>query len=259
MRGTFFSQQVSDLSKYFRVIVPDLRGHGRSSPLLDGQGLPTLTDDVEELLKKLDLSNVVLIGWSMGAMLAWGVLQGPESTRIERLVTIDMVPRLLNDADWKFGLRDGEDASAFLPATKRMVDDWPGFTRFFVPRIFARGCLKERQGLADQIIGETEQNDAGSMARLWMSMADQDFRDDLSKIKVPTLIICGVLSQLYSEAANDWVVDQIQNARRVDFANSGHAPHLEEPEIFTREIKQFADEIGNCVGGRTLDAVSDTD
>lgn len=243
MQGKFFDQQLATLSSNFRVVVPDLRGHGQSSPLTDGQGLSTLVDDVSELLVDLELSEVILVGWSMGAMVAWGVMQGSNAVRIAGLVTIDMVPRLLNDTAWQYGLRDGQDASVFTPATKRMTDDWPSFTRFFVPRIFARGRQDERQALADQIINETDHNDARSMARLWMSMAEQDFRGVLSSIKVPALVIHGRLSQLYSEAANDWVAKQMPNARRVEFANSGHAPHFEEPKKFSREIKKFADEI----------------
>ena len=249
MQGKFFDQQVSALSPNFRVVVPDLRGHGRSSPLREGQGLPTLVDDVAELLVSLDLSGALLVGWSMGAMVAWSLMQRKESTRIAGLVTIDMVPRLLNDEIWKFGLRDGLDASVFSPVAKRMIADWPEFTRVFVPRIFARGKSDERKALANQMVNETEKNDPESMARLWLSMAEQDFRSNLSKIDTPALVVHGALSQLYSEAANDWVVGQMPNARRVDFASSGHAPHIEEPGLFAREIEKFADEIESCVGG----------
>ena len=249
MQGQFFDQQFAALSPDFRVVVPDLRGHGRSSSVLQGQNLSTLVDDVNELLINLKLSESMLIGWSMGAMVAWSVMQGAAADRIAGLVTIDMVPRLLNDTDWKFGLRDGRDASVFSPVAKRMVEDWPGFTRFFVPRIFAAGHSDERKAIADRIVNETEKNDPESMARLWMSMANQDFRSSLSKIDTPALVVHGAQSQLYSEAANAWVADQMPNARRVAFADSGHAPHIEEPDRFNREIKKFADEIGDYVGG----------
>jgi pimeloyl-[acyl-carrier protein] methyl ester esterase len=249
MQGKFFDEQIAALAPDFRVVVPDLRGHGRSSPLTMGQGLPTLVDDVNQLLVNLELSESILIGWSMGAMVAWGVMQGLAADRIAGLVTIDMVPRLLNDTDWKFGLREGKDASVFSPIAKRMIEDWPGFTRFFVPRIFATGQCDERMAMTDRMVNETEKNDPESMARLWMSMAEQDFRGDLSKIDLPALVIHGALSQLYSEAANAWVADQMPDARRVAFANSGHAPHIEEPDLFDREIKKFAGEIGDYIGG----------
>jgi pimeloyl-ACP methyl ester carboxylesterase len=240
MRGEFFREQQAALSSRFRVVVPDLRGHGGSSHLEDGQGLPTLIDDVAELLASLDLSQTILIGWSMGAMVAWGVMQRKEAERVSGLVTIDMVPRLLNDNNWKFGLREGQDAGVFSGAVGRMLADWPGFTRILVPRIFARGHEAQRETLTDWLVRETEKNHPESMAQLWLSMVDQDFREELAHIDVPALVAYGAHSQLYSAEASEWVANKIPNARRVGFANSGHAPHLEEPDLFNREIETFA-------------------
>ncbi|MCH7895105.1 MAG: alpha/beta hydrolase [Proteobacteria bacterium] len=242
MRGTFFKQQIAAFSPRFRVVAPDLRGHGQSSQLEDGQGLSTLVDDVAELLAELDLSRAIVVGWSMGAMISWALVQHKEARRISALVSIDMVPRILNDESWKFGLRDGRDASVFSSVIDRMLGDWPGFTRFFVPRIFADGRESERQALVDWIVEETENNHPESMARLWMSIGNQDFRNDLARQQLPALVTYGMLSQLYPPEASAWIVRNMPNARRVGFTNSGHAPHLEEPELFNREIETFAEQ-----------------
>lgn len=240
MQSTYFKAQIAALSPQFRVVVPDLRGHGQSSHLEDGQGLPTLVDDVAELLVHLDLSQALVVGWSMGAMVTWGLLQHKESARVSALVSIDMVPRILNDEAWTFGLRVGSDASVFSGVVKRMLADWPRFTRIFVPRIFAHESGAQQQALVDWMVAETEDNHPPSMAQLWMSIGDQDFRKDLVNLQLPTLIIFGRRSQLYRPEASEWLADNIANATRVGFANSGHAPHLEEPDLFNREIESFA-------------------
>lgn len=59
MCGEFFGKQVADLSSRFRIVVPDFRGHGDSSHLVDGQDLPTLVADVTELIVSLDLSQAI--------------------------------------------------------------------------------------------------------------------------------------------------------------------------------------------------------
>lgn len=240
MQSEFFKEQIARLSPRFRVVVPDLRGHGQSSELQDGQGLSTLVDDVAELLVDLDLSQVIVIGWSMGAMISWSLLQRTEAARVSALVSIDMVPKLLNDPSWSFGLREGSNASVFSGVVSRMTADWPRFTKIFVPRIFARDRAVERKALVDWMVHETEHNHSQSMAQLWMSMADQDLRNDLANISLPTLVIYGELSQLYRSEASEWVADNMPNATRVGFANSGHAPHLEEPDLFNKEIESFA-------------------
>jgi pimeloyl-ACP methyl ester carboxylesterase len=240
MQSAFFKEQIASLSPRFRVVVPDLRGHGHSSRLTAGQGLPTLVDDVAELLVSLDLTQAIVIGWSMGAMVSWSLAERKEAERLTGLVSIDMVPRLLNDESWAFGLHSGQDASAFSGMVERMLADWPRFTRIFVPRIFARGREAERQALVDWIVKETEENHAQSMAQLWLSIGDQDFRNNLANLQLPTLITYGALSQLYPAEASEWLANTIPNATRVGFANSGHAPHLEEPTLFNKEIESFA-------------------
>jgi pimeloyl-[acyl-carrier protein] methyl ester esterase len=244
MQSLFFKEQVAGLSPRFRVVVPDLRGHGRSSRLRQGQGLSTLVDDVAELLVGLDLTQVIVIGWSMGAMVSWGLAQHEQSDRLSALVSIDMVPKILNDESWPFGLHAGPDASVFSGVVDRMLSDWPRFTRIFVPRIFARGRDSERKALVDWMVHETEQNHAQSMAQLWMSISDQDFRNDIANLQLPTLVTYGALSQLYRAEASEWITNNAPNASRFRFADSGHAPHLEETRLFNEAIESFARQTG---------------
>lgn len=247
MRGDYFDGQLAALAARFRVIVPDLRGHGASSPVDDGHGFDVLVEDVMELFMALGLDDVTLVGWSMGAMLSWGLLSGRESGRITSLVTVDMVPRLLNDEQWQFGLRQGRDAGAFSGAVERMRQDWPAFTRVFVPRIFAKDRLEQRKSVVDRVIADTEMNDPASMVRLWNSMVEQDFREALSYIEIPCLVTYGALSQLYSEAASSWVAGQLRNAHAQRFAESGHAPHLEETDLFNDKVMAFAEQSGRML------------
>jgi pimeloyl-[acyl-carrier protein] methyl ester esterase len=242
LSGACFGAQVPALARQFRVLAPDLRGHGASSPLAEGQGFATLVDDVVELLCGLDLHDVVVVGWSMGGMLSWALTQRPEAARLARIATVDIVPRLLNDAHWRFGLRDGRDAGVFARTTARMREDWPAFTRVFVPRVLAAGDDPLRRRLRPWLIGLSEGNDGRSMARLWSSMVAQDLRDQLPRITLPCLVACGARSQLYPAEASTWVEGRIADARLVRFDHSGHAPHLEEPERFRATVTAFARE-----------------
>jgi pimeloyl-ACP methyl ester carboxylesterase len=69
----------------------------------------------------------------------------------------------------------------------------------------------------------------------------QDFRDELARIEQPSLIVHGAHSQLYGPDTAAYLAHALPDARAVRFDHSGHAPHLEEPELFNRLVRDFAD------------------
>ena len=243
MRKEAFDSQFSGLARRFRLIAPDFRGHGESSPVTAGDGIENLAADLNELLEHLDLHDVIIVGWSMGAMVAWALMQGPAERRVAGLVAIEMVPRILNDDSWRHGLRRGDDASAFASDIARMRDNWAKYAEEFVPRNSARGREKQSSALLGQLSELVRDNDAECMALLWQSLSEQDMRQQVSELRVPSLITYGERSQLYDEAAFVWMVQNIPNSRRVGFTDSGHAPHMEESERFNAVLEQFADRL----------------
>jgi len=238
--GALFEAQLDALAADFRVVAPDLPGHGASASFPPGAEFGWLADSLADLIGELNLRELCLVGWSLGAMVAWDLLRRHPGVPIRRLVTIDMVPRLLNDASWSYGLRTGEDNHVFDRNVRWMLDDWTGYTELFISRIFARGGEARRCGLLAQARSVAAMSDPTSMARIWVQMVEQDFRDDLSNFRLPTVVATGALSQLYGKPASDWIVRRMPNARSRVFEASGHAPHMEEPEAFNRVLAEFA-------------------
>jgi pimeloyl-[acyl-carrier protein] methyl ester esterase len=238
-----FARQSRDLSDRYRVVVPDMRGHGRSKKFASGDGIDTLAGDLEKLLVELDLSDVILVGWSMGALVAWQTVEGPQRGRIRGIVTIDMVPRVLNGDGWQHGLRAGTHLYDIDIDLSKMRNDWRAFTRAYVPMVFADGKAIERRDLIDDMLELVGDNDIESMTNLWHALVHADLVDSVQQLDVPTLITYGALSQIYTEEAAVWMDKHIPLSRRVCFVDSGHAPHLEEPERFNQALVDFADEL----------------
>ena len=86
-------------------------------------------------------------------------------------------------------------------------------------------------------------NDVGSMTQLWRAIVNADLVEQVQTLDVPTMITYGQLSQVYDEPAAVWLEQHIPNSRRVAFAESGHAPHLEEPRLFNQALRQFIEEL----------------
>jgi pimeloyl-[acyl-carrier protein] methyl ester esterase len=251
MGAALFAPQRAALGRRFRVITPDLRGHGRSSRLEPGQGLQTLADDLAQLIRQLDLENALLCGWSLGAMVAWDALLRHGAGRIAGLVIEDMTPRIPGDAAWSLGLLGGHDEAASARAITAMEQDWVAFCPVFVPRIFARNHAESRQDLVRRTIRQAEKCDPASMALLWRSMIRQDFRPALASLQTPSWVLYGAQSRLYAPATSGWLEETIPHAKRISFANSGHAPHMEEPEAFNRIIESIADTLSTTVTSTT--------
>ena len=238
-----FAKQRRELCDRYRVVVPDMRGHGHSKTFVKGDGIDTLAADLEKLLVELDLTDVILVGWSMGALVAWQTVEGPQRGRIKGIVTIDMVPRVLNGDGWQHGLRAGTHLYDIDIDLSKMRDDWRAFTRAYVPMVFACGKAIERRALIDDMLELVSDNDIESMTNLWHALVHADFVDTVQQLAVPTLITYGALSQIYTEEAAAWMDEHIPLSRRVCFKESGHAPHLEEPEQFNQALVDFADEL----------------
>lgn len=238
--GRFFHAQQSALENQFRVVTPDLRGHG-ASPAPDGR--PTveqLAADLRTLADRLELEGAVAVGWSMGAMVLWRALQMGLADRLAGMVVVDMTPRIVNDADWKLGLKGGYDLKAASAARRAMLADWPAFGAAMARSITAEGLEQERCGLIEWTGLAVARNAPEPLSHLWGSLAEQDFRSELDRFELPTLIAHGAKSQLYPIETSLFLQSRLPDARRVAFDRSGHAPHLEEPEAFNHLIAEFA-------------------
>lgn len=228
-RGFFERQNV--LADAFRVIAVDLRGHGRSPA---GPVPPTIelaAHDIAGLACALDLEGAVGVGWSLGAAILWRVLSGPASDRFAGAVVVDMTPRVLNDRDWDLGL-SRETCEARSQAIR---DDFPAFAAAAGQAIFAAPGAE-----ADRAAEAFAANDPAAIGAMWQSLVDEDVRPLLPSIRQPTLIVHGARSHLYGADTAGHLAAALPDARAVTFDRSGHAPHLEQPELFNATLREFA-------------------
>ncbi len=237
--GELFDDQLQGLSDRFRVVVPDLPGHGASSEFATDAEFSSLADAVAELIRQLKLDSACLVGWSLGALVAWDVLNRHRDLKISGLVTIDMVPRVLNDGDWQYGLREGEDYHAFDRDIEMILEDWPAYTDLLAPRWLGLGAGKSLPDLLLRVKAAAQSNQPDSMANIWRLLVEQDLRPALGEIQLPTLVITGGQSALYAVPAGEWLVEHMPSARLEVFEDSGHAPHLDQPQRFNQLLAEF--------------------
>jgi len=232
--GGFFDAQ-RPLANDFRLITLDLRGHGASM----GRGLrPTvarIAQDIEELSAHLGLEDVLGVGWSLGASVLWRLLAGSAAHRFAGAVVVDMTPCVQNDGDWTLGL--SPDHCAQRSAAIRQ--DFLAFAATAGRAIFTDPDQGSSSN-GDWAITEFQKNDPLAIETLWESLASEDYRGGLGAITQPVLIVHGAHSHLYGSATADYLAAAIPNSRRVQFDQSGHTPHMEQPDLFNQVIQDFA-------------------
>ncbi|MBS4044828.1 MAG: alpha/beta hydrolase [Alphaproteobacteria bacterium] len=236
--GDYFGPQAEALARDFRLIMPDLPGHRRSPATPGNLSIPALAADLHELIMARRLDKPVLIGWSMGAMVALDYIAQFGSDGLAGLVIEDMTVKITNESGWRFGIRNGFDAAQSAAAVAAMRENWVGYSQNAMPRLFARSYTPDA-ALGEWISAEITRNDGAAMAALWQSMAEQDYRTLLPALTLPVLILHGGESQLYEPAVSQWMAANIPGARRCCFDNAGHSPHLEVPEAYNRVLVEF--------------------
>ena len=240
--GGFFREQEA-LTDRFRLIRIDLRGHGASSEAADRAGndatVERIAGDVSELAEALDLEGAIGVGWSLGATVLRHVLTGPAAARFAGAVVIDMTARVLNDAEWDLGL----SAEACEARSAAIREEFQRFALDAGQGIFAQPVENGARAMADWASFEFARNDPATIASLWASLVRQDVRALLERIAHPTLVVHGAQSRLYGEDTADHLVAALPDARAVRFERSGHAPHLEQPELFNATLTDFADRL----------------
>jgi len=236
MRGAIFDNLIGGLPDRFDCHAPDLPGHGERQA--DEPSLAAAAQTLADLLEARNLNDVVVVGWSMGAAVAWHYIERFGADRIAGLMTVDMSPKLGSDAGWPHGLiGQGEDDLSLT--TERMIADWRGMaeaiaTTMFGQREGAPGY--SRQAALNQILA----NDPGKMITMWKALAGMDKRPVIARLTCPLLATCGALSRVYPGSTAQWLAGTAPRGQMHVFEASGHSPHLEEPEAFAARLVEFA-------------------
>lgn len=226
--GGFFAPQLEALSELTEVIAPDLPGHGTTGDKVT-PSIEAGADALAALMQEEGIDEAVLVGWSMGALVAWSMIERHGSGRLAALVVEDMAPRVINGPDWTLGTLNGLDGPRNAVFLKAIEGQWPLLAPATARRSFAPGARKELVDFAER---EMRRANPRLLAAMWRSLTIQDFRPLTPRIDVPVVLARGARSQLYGLAAAEWQAAHLPRARIETFARSGHSPHLEESSSF---------------------------
>ncbi|QIS39469.1 alpha/beta fold hydrolase [Clavibacter capsici] len=174
----------------YRVITYDRRGFGRSDKPLTGYDYNTFASDLDAVLTELDLRDVTLVGFSMGGGEIARYIGTRGEERLHSVVFASAVPPYLEKTDDNPDGPLTKDAAAEMTAglTKDEDSFYDEFTTGFYS---ANGVLKVTEAERQEAIALAHQSKKHAALASMAAFATTDFRDDLTKVTVPTLVIHG--------------------------------------------------------------------
>ncbi len=233
MRPTVWAEVIAALGERPRLRCPTLPGHdGRSPP-------PTLQAWADTLAATLDEGSV-LVGWSLGAMLALMTAQR-HPAKVARLLLLAASPRFVADPHWPHGLPD-----ATVAAFVRGFASEPQATlkRFAALQVLGdRGGRRLARRLSECLAlpADASSTDCAALAAALAVLVSVDLRTLPETITQPCRLLHGEADALMPVTAARWLAQQLGDAPLQLLADTGHALPLAASSTCARLIAGFAD------------------
>ncbi|MGW2252870.1 alpha/beta fold hydrolase [Kitasatospora sp. NPDC001660] len=220
-----------------RVISLDRRWSGQSDRPWWGQRIARHGKDLDELLTRLDLYDVIAVGQSMGASTIWAYTSLCGTGRLAGIATIDQTPKMLNTPDWPHG---------FYGLTEQNLG-----TLFATPEAFATGHGRPWPDPAelDARLKAAGGRGAESLITLdthalLLDHSRQDWRDEVTRARVPVLVIAGADSQFWPSAHAEATAALNLRAAAAVIPDAGHTTHVDQPAAVNEQLIAFFASLG---------------
>jgi sigma-B regulation protein RsbQ len=219
----------------YRVVLFDYVGSGKSDwSAYDQNRYGTLEGyvrDVLDICEELNLRDVIFVGHSVSSMI--GVLaanQAPE--RFAKLILVGPSPRYINDADYIGGF-ERADIEGLLDTMER---NYLGWASFLTPVIMKN---PERPELTSELNASFCSTDPEIARRFAEATFYADNRADLSKVKVPALIMQCSDDAIAPLSVGEYTHQNLAGSSFRVLAATGHCPHMSHPSETIRVIKEY--------------------
>lgn len=233
------------LTRHHQVYRWDARAHGvHPEPGGSPPTVQRMARDLHNLLDHYHLSTAVLVGHSMGAMTLWQYIRDYGCARIEKVVFVDMSPKLMTDEHWKFGIYGDFDAQRAQDFQAQLQTD-------FVESVLRLGA----HGLNQRARADYAANGKGwerareslreqpveALIACWQSLIEADYRSMLDTISVPALLVWGEHSNFYTTETGRYLSSRIPDAILEIYEGTDHFPHQWQRERFVDDLRKFID------------------
>lgn len=220
---TAWYRQIARLEATFTCLAPDLPGYGESSDPAE----PGLEPIVDALIELLAGRSAHVMGVSFGALCALGLTRRRPDL-VHSLVLADATLGRANDPE--------VTRREWLALRSRLANDIAEASRDRAAKIAAPGAESD---IVEEIAVHMRRARPAGYRNVAETIAMTDARSWLPAIVQPSLILCGVEDSVTGAAVSKELVERLPNARLTMIALAGHAPHIEQPDVFANAVMAF--------------------
>jgi 3-oxoadipate enol-lactonase len=218
------------LLPYFRVVRYDKRGHGLTDAAPPPYSADELAQDVAGLLDTLAIEQAVICGVSVGGLIAQAfALTYPR--RVPALILCDTGARIGSVDSWQQRV-DTVLAGGLKPLESPTMERW-----FSAP--FRERRPADIRGYSNMLLQTSVAGYVGTCCAL----RDSDFRQAISRLRIPTLVLCGADDIATPPELGTELAGLIPGAQFSLIENAAHLPCIEQPEKMTETMMQFFEEV----------------
>lgn len=233
---SMWDPQMPALTREFRVLRYDTRGHGASSAATAPFGIEHLGRDVLALLDHAGVARAHFCGFSMGGMIGtWLGIHAPH--RLDRLVLAHTAARIGPVSMWN------ERIETVIAQGMQAISDAA------MRRWFTAGFLASHTDIVGALKVSMEQNSPVGYTQCCAAIRDTDFRNTIARIGTPTLVISGTQDIATTPADGCFLAQHIAGSRAVEI-DSAHLSNIEKPREFTAALRAFLRANETAAGSR---------
>lgn len=241
MSSAVWRFQADVLSDKFRVVMPDLAGHG-SSDQSERYDFAHFASDLKQLFVHLDLRDVLLAGWSMGAQIALQAC-GELHVRLTAVALISGTPCFAANASFPHGLKATEINGMELKVRRNIGRALAGFNA----GMFAPDELDDpnRAREVEDILSAIPIPHESVALQSLRTLEESDLTHLLSRLNLPVLVINGDQDRICLPEASAYMAAHTKSTHLV-VAGGGHALFLARPEEFNNCLIEFWESVRDC-------------
>ncbi|MBU2590813.1 MAG: alpha/beta hydrolase [Nitrospinae bacterium] len=237
MNSLVWAWQIAHFSKTNLAIAIDLRGHGLSQDAAGPYTIDSMADDLNLLVETLGVKSPIIVGWSMGTMVALNYIANFKND-IAGIVLVGGTLSFLRAAEFPHGRH---------PAmVKRLSENMERDYKNYIP-LFCRGFfetkekigLEEEEAISELLLNNLFPPPFEVAKETLKELCDWRIPEKLSALRIPALMIHGEVDNIASVESALELHRIIPESELKVFEKSGHAPFLTDCDKFNQELGNF--------------------